>query len=104
MKQSGDQISQPGLTVDFQCSLGSGFSMGSYTMFWYRQKHHGAAVEYLTKEYDQTAGRFKAALKASENSFPLQITNVFPNDSSTYFCAASHSDAHRADSHTNNRA
>ncbi|XP_018527233.2 S-adenosyl-L-methionine-dependent tRNA 4-demethylwyosine synthase TYW1-like, partial [Lates calcarifer] len=35
--------------------MGPGFSMGSYTMYWYRQNHHGAPVEFLTKEYDQTS-------------------------------------------------
>ncbi|CAJ1074736.1 T-cell receptor beta-1 chain C region [Xyrichtys novacula] len=101
--QSEDQISRPGLTVNFKCSLNMGFSMSSYTMFWYRQVHPGAEIEFVTKEYDKTTGRFKATIDSFKNSFPLQITGLLPNDSSTYYCAASHSDGKRADSHTNNR-
>ncbi|KAA8581845.1 hypothetical protein FQN60_008585, partial [Etheostoma spectabile] len=92
--QSGDQMSHPGLTVNFECSMGPGFSMGSYTMLWYRQNQYGALLEFLTKEYDQTAGRFQSSLETSKNNFSLQVTGLLLNDSSTYYCAASHSDAH----------
>uniref|UniRef100_A0A4W6CMN9 Ig-like domain-containing protein n=1 Tax=Lates calcarifer TaxID=8187 RepID=A0A4W6CMN9_LATCA len=77
------------------------YDMGSYTMYWYRQNHHGAPVEFLTKEYDQTVGRFQSSLDTAKNNFSLQITEL-PNDSSTYYCAASHSDENRPDIHTNN--
>ncbi|XP_042356672.1 T cell receptor beta chain MC.7.G5-like [Plectropomus leopardus] len=90
--QSGDQISQPGLMVTFECSMGPGLSMGSYTMYWYRQNHYGAPLEYLIKEYEQTAGHFKSSIDTSKNSFPLQITELLLNDSSTYYCAARHSE------------
>uniref|UniRef100_A0A4W6FT43 Ig-like domain-containing protein n=1 Tax=Lates calcarifer TaxID=8187 RepID=A0A4W6FT43_LATCA len=101
--QSGDQVSHPGATVMMECSMGPGFSMGSYTMYWYRQNHHGAPVEFLTKEYDQTVGRFQSSLDTAKNNFSLQITELHPNDSSTYYCAASHSDENRPDIHTNNK-
>ncbi|XP_032357000.1 M1-specific T cell receptor beta chain [Etheostoma spectabile] len=100
--QSGDQMSHPGLTVNFECSMGPGFSMGSYTMLWYRQNQYGALLEFLTKEYDQTAGRFQSSLETSKNNFSLQVTGLLLNDSSTYYCAASHSDAHGPHCHTNN--
>lgn len=100
--QSGDQMSHQGVTVMLECSMGPGFSMGSYTMLWYRQNHYRAPLEFLIKEYDKTAGHFQASLDTSNNNFSLQITGLFLNDSSTYYCAASHSDAHRPDSHTNN--
>ncbi|KAG7509959.1 immunoglobulin lambda-1 light chain-like [Solea senegalensis] len=99
--QSGDQVSRPGLTVKLDCSLGPGFSMGSQTMYWYRQHHYGAPVEFLTKEYDQTAGRFQSNINSNKNSFPLNISELNVNDSSTYYCAASHSDAHAPGKHTN---
>lgn len=102
--QTGDQMSHPGLTADFECSMGPGLSMGSYTMFWYRQNHYGAPVEFLMREYDKTVGHFQTSIDTSKNHFSLQITELFLNDSSTYYCAASHSDAHRPDSHTNNRS
>nr|XP_046269351.1 uncharacterized protein LOC124072176 [Scatophagus argus] len=88
--QAGDQMSHPGVTVTLECSMGQGFSMSSYTMYWYRQNHYGAPVQYLTREYDQTEGRFQSSIDASKNFFSLQITELLPNDSSTYYCAASH--------------
>ncbi|KAK2892166.1 hypothetical protein Q8A73_017831 [Channa argus] len=88
--QSGDQLSHPGLPVTMDCSMGPGFSMSSYTMLWYRQKHYGATVDFLTKEYDQTVGRFLSSVDPAKNKFSLQITELFVNDSSTYYCAASH--------------
>lgn len=99
--QSGDQISLSGVTVTLECRMGPGVSMSSYTMLWYRQKHYGAPVEFLIKEFDETAGRFQALIDASKNNFSLQFTELSLHDSSTYYCAASHSDAHRAGSHTN---
>ena len=101
--QSGDQVSNPGDSVTLQCSMGPGINMGSYTMFWYRQTHHGAPVEFIIREYGQTDGHFQSFLRTTQNSFTLEISGLLLNDSSTYYCAASHSDAHRADRHTNNK-
>ncbi|KAK2826658.1 hypothetical protein Q5P01_020872 [Channa striata] len=102
--QSGDQILRPAATVTLDCRMGPGLSMGSHTMYWYRQNHYGAPVEFLSKEYDQTVGHIQSSIDTSKNKFSLQITELFVNDSSTYYCAASHSDAHRPDSHTNNNS
>ncbi|XP_076605153.1 M1-specific T cell receptor beta chain-like [Chaetodon auriga] len=88
--ESGDQISHPGVTVMLQCSMGPGISMSSYTMLWYRQNHHRAPLEFLITEFDQTVGHFQASIDTSKNNFSLQITELFLNDSSTYYCAASH--------------
>nr|XP_020514299.1 uncharacterized protein LOC110002957 [Labrus bergylta] len=88
VNQSGTQTSQPGLTADFRCSLE--FSMSSYTMLWYRQAHHGAAVEFLIKEHDQPQGRFEATINIFKNIFTLKVTDLILSDSSTYFCAARH--------------
>ncbi|XP_071355040.1 T cell receptor beta chain MC.7.G5-like [Trachinotus anak] len=101
--QSGDQVTHKGITVTLECSMGQGLSMGSHTMYWYRQNHHGAPVEFLSKEYDTTVGHFQSSIDTSKNSFSLQITELLLNDTSTYYCAASHSDAHRPDSHTNTK-
>lgn len=59
-------------------------------------------MEFLIREYQETVGHYQSLLDAAKNSFSLQISKLFLNDSSTYYCAASHSDAHRADTHTNN--
>ncbi|KAI3367350.1 hypothetical protein L3Q82_026157 [Scortum barcoo] len=52
---------------------------------------------------EKTVGRFQSSVDGPKNNFTLQIRELLLNDSSTYYCAASHSDAHRADTHTNNR-
>lgn len=99
--QSGDQLSPPGAAATLECRMGAGFSMSSYTMFWYRQSSYGAPLEYLIKEYVDGAGRFKASFDESKKKFFLQITELVPEDSSTYYCAASHSDSDGADGCTN---
>ncbi|XP_024862215.1 T cell receptor beta chain MC.7.G5 [Kryptolebias marmoratus] len=90
--QSGDQISPPGVTVTLECRMGTE-SMSSYTMLWYRQNHHGAEIQFLQKEYGEPDGHFESFIDANKNNFSLQITELIPNDTSTYYCAASHSDA-----------
>uniref|UniRef100_A0A667YKW3 Ig-like domain-containing protein n=1 Tax=Myripristis murdjan TaxID=586833 RepID=A0A667YKW3_9TELE len=89
--QSGEQTSHPGVTVTLGCSMAPGFSMSSYTMFWYRQTLYGTPIEYLTNEFEKVVGRFKAFLDAPNNNFSLEITKLLLNDSSTYYCAARHS-------------
>ncbi|XP_076013808.1 M1-specific T cell receptor beta chain-like isoform X3 [Genypterus blacodes] len=84
--QSGDQTPHPGATVTLGCSMAAGLSMSSYTMLWYRQNLNAAPLEFLTKEYEKNQGRFQSFLHT--NNFSLQITELFLNDSSTYYCAA----------------
>lgn len=79
--------------MTLQCSMGQGFSMASQTMLWYRQNRYEAPIEFLIKEYEESVGHFQSSIDTSKNSFSLQITELFLNDSSTYYCAASHSDA-----------
>uniref|UniRef100_A0A3B5ATW1 Ig-like domain-containing protein n=1 Tax=Stegastes partitus TaxID=144197 RepID=A0A3B5ATW1_9TELE len=101
--QSGDQICHQRDPVMLECSLAKGFDMSSYTMHWYRQKNrHGAQIEHLITEYQDSSGRFKSSFNSAKTSFSLQIPDLFLNDSSVYYCAARHSDALRAGSHTNN--
>uniref|UniRef100_A0A3Q1J2V5 Ig-like domain-containing protein n=1 Tax=Anabas testudineus TaxID=64144 RepID=A0A3Q1J2V5_ANATE len=87
---SRDQLSHPGLTVMLECSMGPGFSMSSYTMLWYRQKHYRAPLEFLLTEYDQSEGHFQLNIHGAKNNFSLRITDLYFNDSSTYYCAARH--------------
>lgn len=70
------------------CSMGPGLSMSSYTMFWYRQSGSGAALEFVTKEYAPGSGPFQAFIDGAKNNFSLQVAQLSPNDSSTYYCAA----------------
>lgn len=99
--QSGDQLSHPDAAVTLGCRMGPGFSVSSYTMLWYRQSGYRAPLEYLTKEYAVEAGRFQPLLDAAQNNFSLEITQLLPEDSSTYYCAASHSDANGAEGCSN---
>uniref|UniRef100_A0A3B3I8U8 Ig-like domain-containing protein n=1 Tax=Oryzias latipes TaxID=8090 RepID=A0A3B3I8U8_ORYLA len=91
--QSEDLLSQAGAPLTLQCSMGGGLSMGSHTMLWYRQNRHGAQLEFLIKEYQDTAGRFHSSIDTNQNNFTLHLSGLLVNDSSTYFCAASHSAA-----------
>uniref|UniRef100_A0A665W5F4 Ig-like domain-containing protein n=1 Tax=Echeneis naucrates TaxID=173247 RepID=A0A665W5F4_ECHNA len=102
--QSGDRLTHTGVTVTLECRRGEGFNMMSYTMYWYRQHYYGAPVEFLIKEYDTTEGHFQSSINTAKNYFSLQITAPHVNDSSTYYCAASHSDAHSQDCHTNTKS
>ncbi|CAG5866802.1 unnamed protein product [Menidia menidia] len=95
-------MSPPGVSVAVECRMGAGFAMSSYTMLWYRQNRHGALVEFLIKEYEETAGRFHSSIDTANNSFSLQITRLSVNDSSTYYCAARHSDAPTPHAHADN--
>uniref|UniRef100_A0A8D3ABA9 Ig-like domain-containing protein n=1 Tax=Scophthalmus maximus TaxID=52904 RepID=A0A8D3ABA9_SCOMX len=101
---SRDRVFRPGAAVTLECGLGAGFSMGSQTMFWYRQQRSGAPVEFLTREYDESAGHFQSSIDTSKNSFPLQIAELLLNDSGVYYCVASHSDAHRSERQTNTKS
>ncbi|RVE57547.1 hypothetical protein OJAV_G00217310 [Oryzias javanicus] len=101
--QSGELLSRAGAPLTLQCSVGVGFSMGSQTMFWYRQNHVGAQLEFLIKEYEETAGRFHSFIDTGQNNFSLHVKELQQGDSGTYFCAASHSDAPGPRSPTNTR-
>ncbi|KAJ7988785.1 hypothetical protein DPEC_G00312810 [Dallia pectoralis] len=59
--------------VVLRCSMGSGISMSSYTMLWYRQVRYGGPIEFLIKEYDAPTGRYQATFDTSKNSFFLQV-------------------------------
>lgn len=99
--QSDEQISLPGGRVTLECQMGPGVDMTSYTMLWYRQQQYRAPLEFLATEYDQNTGHLQASIDRSTNRFYLHITELFANDSSMYYCAASHSDVNRPGSHTN---
>lgn len=102
--QSGDVIVPSGGSVTLECSMGLGDSMSSYTMLWYRQEQAGAPLEFLIKEYEENRGRFKTSIQTKENLFPLTITELQVNDSSSYYCAARHSEAQSYSPCSNNNA
>ncbi|GCB66420.1 hypothetical protein scyTo_0012004 [Scyliorhinus torazame] len=79
---------QQPFTLD--CSLKGG-SMGGYTMQWYRQE--GKAIDWVCNEHGSCDplfdGRFTVQLQSANNRFTLQLTELQPTDSGTYYCAAS---------------
>ncbi|PWA29576.1 hypothetical protein CCH79_00007864 [Gambusia affinis] len=72
---SRHQISSPGDNVTFECRLGTGHSMGSQTMLWYRQRSHGAQMEFILKEYEETVGHFSISAVNFQ-----QLPSVFVRD------------------------
>ena len=60
-------------------------------------------MEFLIKEYENKVGHFQSSLNTAKNSFTLTKAELFVNDSSTYYCVASHSDAHKPHTRTNNK-
>uniref|UniRef100_A0A8C2G5T1 Ig-like domain-containing protein n=1 Tax=Cyprinus carpio TaxID=7962 RepID=A0A8C2G5T1_CYPCA len=83
----------PGDKVTFDCSMAAGVSMSSYTMYWYKQDHYGQAVQFIIKEYEKTPQNYEAIMNTKDNMFSLTVSNLTAQDSSTYYCAASHSEA-----------
>lgn len=66
--------------------------MSSYTMYWYRQDHYGQPIQFIIKEYDKPSQNHEAILNTKDNMFSLTVFNLTAQDSSTYYCAASHSE------------
>ncbi|KAM3594323.1 uncharacterized protein V6R79_005755 [Siganus canaliculatus] len=99
-RQDEDQFITSEETGVLECSMGPKLTVGSFTMFWYRQTRYVTAVEFIAKEYDHRT-RFQASIDAPTNKFTLQITEPSANDSGTYYCIASHSDANTAERQTN---
>uniref|UniRef100_A0A8C2HTF1 Ig-like domain-containing protein n=1 Tax=Cyprinus carpio TaxID=7962 RepID=A0A8C2HTF1_CYPCA len=92
----------PGDKVTFDCSMAAGVSMSSYTMYWYKQDHYGQAVQFIIKEYEKTPQNYEAIMNTKDNMFSLTVSNLTAQDSSTYYCAASHSEARTVGAHFGN--
>ncbi|KAJ3612875.1 hypothetical protein NHX12_019132 [Muraenolepis orangiensis] len=90
--QSGELMFHPGVNVTLHCSLAS--DMSSHTMLWYRQHVYGEPVQFIVNEYDRRQGRFQATLETEQNRFLLEIAELQPDDSGTYYCAAYHKPDH----------
>ncbi len=79
--------------MTFDCSMAAGVSMSSYTMYWYKQDQYGQLIQFIIKEYDKPTQNYEAILNTKDNMFSLTVSNLTAQDSSTYYCAASHSEA-----------
>uniref|UniRef100_A0A3B4Z478 Immunoglobulin V-set domain-containing protein n=1 Tax=Stegastes partitus TaxID=144197 RepID=A0A3B4Z478_9TELE len=75
-------------------------------MYWYQQRKDSPSLILIGYGYDIGQPIYEGQL---EEQFQLRRqsttagTLLLVNDSSVYYCAASHSDALRAGSHTNNK-
>ncbi|KAG3278478.1 hypothetical protein H1C71_005428 [Ictidomys tridecemlineatus] len=74
----------PGASSKLTCTLSSGFSVGSYRIYWYQQKpgsppnkHQGSGVP----------NRFSGSKDASANAGVLQISGLQLEDEADYYCA-----------------
>uniref|UniRef100_A0A2K6EEG1 Ig-like domain-containing protein n=2 Tax=Propithecus coquereli TaxID=379532 RepID=A0A2K6EEG1_PROCO len=90
----------PGASARLTCTLSSGFSVGSYAIYWYQQKP-GSPPRYLLSYYSDSSkhqgsgvpSRFSGSKDASANAGILHISGLQPEDEADYYCMAGHSSA-----------
>ncbi|XP_034647344.1 uncharacterized protein LOC117888223 [Trachemys scripta elegans] len=90
----------PGNTVKLSCTMSSGTSISSYTVYWYQQKP-GNSPQYLLYYYsDSNKGqgsgvpaRFSGSKDTSSNTGYLTISGTLVEDDADYYCAVWHSRA-----------
>ncbi|NXT77593.1 HV03 protein, partial [Zapornia atra] len=91
--QSGGELRVLGESVKLSCQ-GSGFTVGNYHVFWYRQAP-GSSPEWVsaiwtagdTKYGPSVEGRAMASRDASRTNSYLTLRDLRPQDSALYFCA-----------------
>ncbi|XP_072314375.1 M1-specific T cell receptor beta chain-like [Eucyclogobius newberryi] len=85
-------FTDPGSSTRIDCSV-EGRPMNSFYMYWYRQKVYGAKMELVCSEIEKKRENFQCLLDGAKNNFSVVISNLVPDDSGTFYCAASHSEA-----------
>ncbi|CAD7674150.1 unnamed protein product [Nyctereutes procyonoides] len=86
-----------GSTARLTCTLSSGFSVGSYYIYWYQQKA-GSPPRYLLYYYSESnkhqdsgvPSRFSGSKDTSANAGLLLISGLQPEDEADYYCATDH--------------
>uniref|UniRef100_A0A3P9NUP9 Ig-like domain-containing protein n=1 Tax=Poecilia reticulata TaxID=8081 RepID=A0A3P9NUP9_POERE len=64
---------------------------GYNQMYWYRQRP-GETMTLVVYTFQTDVGHFQSSVDHDRNSFTLSISRLLVSDSSTYYCAARHSD------------
>lgn len=90
----------PGSSARLTCTLSSGFSVGSYRIYWYQQKPENPP-KYLLNYYTESSkhqapgvpSRFSGSKDTSTNAGVLQISGLQLEDEADYYCAIWHSSA-----------
>ncbi|XP_038644089.1 Ig heavy chain Mem5-like [Scyliorhinus canicula] len=96
-----------GQSLTLSCRT-SGFDLGSYYMYWYRQIP-GKGPEWLARYYSESnnnfnpelGGRVTASKDLSNNIFSLSIGKLAIADRATYYCAQRHSGMYHTQPYTN---
>ncbi|KAJ8776788.1 hypothetical protein J1605_015377 [Eschrichtius robustus] len=96
-----------GASARLTCTLSSGYSVASYTIYWYRQKP-GSPPRYLLRfrsDSDKHKGsgipsRFSGSKDASANAGLLLISGLQPEDEDDYSCGVGHSSGSSYHSHS----
>ncbi|KAL6091111.1 hypothetical protein STEG23_038005 [Scotinomys teguina] len=92
--ESGGGLVQPGGSLKLSCAA-SGFTFSDYWMSWIRQAP-GKGLEWIgeinqgsstTNYAPSMKDRFTISRDNAKNTLYLQMSNVRPEDTATYYCA-----------------
>uniref|UniRef100_A0A672V2B0 Ig-like domain-containing protein n=1 Tax=Strigops habroptila TaxID=2489341 RepID=A0A672V2B0_STRHB len=93
LEETGGGLRAPGDSVQLSCR-GSGFSFGTYFIWWYRQAP-GGTLQWVSFTWSSGATEYAAAVKGrasasrdnSQSKSFLFLRALQPQDSARYFCA-----------------